>query len=186
MHKVSENNDINDINDSISYDFVRQLVQCQNRIYSYILTLVPNWSDADDILQDTIEVMWRKYGEQEDIENFTSLGISISRNIVFSYYRNKKQRETSLEQTALENIADFAAELSVENDERIKVLRSCLTKLSNRDMELIRLRYEENMNVKKVAEVSNRSVYGLYKALGRIHDAIMKCVRSGMAMEKYQ
>ena len=38
-------------------EFVRLLLANQNRIYAFILTLVSNWSDADDVMQETAEVM---------------------------------------------------------------------------------------------------------------------------------
>lgn len=169
----------------ISNDFVRQLVQHQNKIHAFILALVPDWNDADDILQDTAEVMWRKYGNNIKIDNFAALGIGIARNIIYSHYRNKKKQESLLQDDILENVAGFAQELSSYADERISVLRNCLAKLAVKDKELIRLRYEEGLNVKSVAQVSKRSVDGLYKSLGRIHDSIMRCVRSGLARENY-
>jgi len=170
---------------SLSNDFVRQLVQSQNKIHAYILALVPDWNDADDILQDTAEIMWRKYGNNVKIDNFAALGMSVARNLIFSHFRNKKKHECLLQDDILENIAEYAQELSSYADDRVNVLRGCLAKLNGKDKELIRLRYEEGLNVKSVAQVSNRSVDGLYKSLGRIHDAIMRCVRSGLARENY-
>ena len=182
MDKSNLNHESNVSND-MSYDFVRQLVQSQNKIYAYILTLVPNWNDAEDILQDTVELLWRKYGKCNDIENFSTLGISIAKNLVFTYYRNKKKQECFLEQHAIENIAAHAEQITSESDDRIKILRKCLGKLSDRDSELIKLRYEKGMKIKNVAEISNRSVAALYKAMGRVHDAIMKCIKSGISRE---
>ncbi len=170
---------------SINYDFVRKLVQSQNRIYAFILTLVPNWAEAEDILQDTVEILWSKYSKSKELDNFTALGIGIARNLVYSYYREKKKQEFLLEQEALDNIASYSESISQESEDRVRILRKCLRKLSEKDMELIRLRYEEGMKIKNVAEISNRSVAALYKALGRVHDAILKCVKSGLVRENY-
>lgn len=165
--------------------FVRQLMQSQNQIYSFILTLVPNWSDADDIMQDTAEVLWRKYGQDIQIENFTGLGIRVAQNLIFNYYRKKKRQEWFLEEQALEDIAQYAERLTGDADSRIRMLHQCLKKLANPDKELIRLRYEEGLKVKTIANVSKRSEDGLYKALGRIHEAIMRCIKRGLALENY-
>ncbi len=173
----------NELQSQLSIDFVRQLVQSQNKIYAFILTMVSNWNDADDILQDTVEVLWRKYGNDIKIDNFAALGISVARNIIYAHYRNKKKQECLLQGDTLENIADYAQELNSYTDQRITTLRNCLTKLTSKDKELIRLRYEEGLNIKSLAQVANRSVDGLYKSLGRIHDSIMRCVRSSLAQE---
>lgn len=165
------------------YSFVRQLTQNQNQIYSFILTMVPNWSDAEDILQDTTEILWRKYGQNVQIDNFSALGMQISKNLVYAYYRKKKRQERFLEEDALEDIAIYAKQLNADTENRVRLLHKCLSKLPNRDSELIRLRYEEGLKVKKIAEVVRRPVGGLYKALGRIHDVIMRCIKRSLAIE---
>lgn len=165
-------------------DFVRQLMQSQNQIYSYILTMVPNWSDAEDILQDTSEILWRKYGQGEKIEYFAALGIKVAQNLIYQYYRQKKQQDRLLTEEAFEDLAAYAGQLSSEADRRVRMLHTCLSKLPGRDMELIRLRYESGYTVRKMAEVTNRSAEGLYKVMGRIHDMILRCVRRGLAMEE--
>lgn len=38
---------------SVSEEFVRRFVRCQPDLYAYIVTLVPNVADAQDILQET-------------------------------------------------------------------------------------------------------------------------------------
>ena len=43
--------------------FLHLLTENQGRIYAHVLSLSPHRSDADDIMQDTITVMWRKFGD---------------------------------------------------------------------------------------------------------------------------
>lgn len=168
----------------IGSDFIRKLMQSQNQIYSYILALAPNWSDADDILQDTCEIIWRKYGKDTHVQNFTALGIGIARNLIYAYYRKKKRKEWILEESILEEVAGYAEDLSKDSDRRIHLLRKCLSKLQKRDMQLIKLRYETNLKVNKIAEMCNRSASGLYKSLARIHDALLRCVKNGLIAER--
>ena len=58
--------------------FVRQLMKHRKRIYAFILTLVGNSSDADDIMQDTAALMWQKYHQSEEIMDFAALGLQIA------------------------------------------------------------------------------------------------------------
>ena len=44
-------------------EFVRRFVRCQQDLYAYILTLVPNVADAQDILQETAIAIWGKADE---------------------------------------------------------------------------------------------------------------------------
>jgi RNA polymerase sigma-70 factor (ECF subfamily) len=58
---------MNDRNPDNTDYFVRQLMNHRKRIYTFILTLVGNSSDADDIMQDTAALMWQKYHQTEEI-----------------------------------------------------------------------------------------------------------------------
>jgi RNA polymerase sigma-70 factor, ECF subfamily len=164
-------------------DFVYQLSQSQNQIFSYILTLVPNWSDAEDILQDTSVTMWNKYGCHQKIEYFTTLGIHVAQNLIRQYYRKKKTQDRFLDDDVLEQIAVHAGEISPDIDSRIRLLHVCLSKLSSSDMELVRYRYESGYTIKQIANISNRSASGMYKVIGRIHDTILRCIRRRLALE---
>jgi RNA polymerase sigma-70 factor (ECF subfamily) len=49
-------------------EFIRLLTANQSRIYAYIVSLVPNFNDADDIMQETTTMMWER---KEDFESGT-------------------------------------------------------------------------------------------------------------------
>ena len=49
--------DLNDHQSDVGKEFSRLLSKHRNSIYSFILTLVANWSDAEDLMQETAEVM---------------------------------------------------------------------------------------------------------------------------------
>ena len=44
-------------------EFVRRLTGCQPRLYAYIMTLVLDPHEADDVLQQANLVMWEKLDE---------------------------------------------------------------------------------------------------------------------------
>ena len=52
--------------------FVRNLTDCQPRLYAFILSLLPNRDDASDVLQDTNLVIWRRSAEFTDGTNFVA------------------------------------------------------------------------------------------------------------------
>ena len=54
--------------------FLDLLMRNQKRIYNFILLLVPNYSDADDLMQETVSVMWSKFDSYEPGYSFYGLG----------------------------------------------------------------------------------------------------------------
>ena len=65
----------------------------------------------------------------------------------------------------------------------MQALRECIRKLNQRDYELIRMRYEEEIAVKTIAERVGRSIQSVYKRIAHIHDALVRCIRKTIAME---
>jgi RNA polymerase sigma-70 factor (ECF subfamily) len=163
--------------------FVRLLMANQDRIYGYILTLVADWSDADDIMQETAEVMWGKYEASKPICDFASWGIRIAQNKIFNFYARKSKSEILLTGEILENIAERAWIAADGTDGRIKALEHCLAKLNERDRKLVRIKYEQNITVRKLAEIVERPVQGMYKVMARIHGALLECIQRTLARE---
>lgn len=52
--------------------FLRLFVKSRTQILTFMLTLVPNCADAEDIMQNTAAIMWRKFHEFKLGTNFVS------------------------------------------------------------------------------------------------------------------
>ena len=63
-------------NDNMPRDaqFLRLLMSSREKVYAYILSHVHNSNDAEDIMQDAITVMWRKYDSFEPGYQFYGMG----------------------------------------------------------------------------------------------------------------
>jgi len=167
--------------------FVNQLTICQHRIYAFILTLVPNWSDADDLLQETTEVMWRKFQDTDQIDNFCAWGKMIARNKIMNFYAKKKRQRVLFDDSLLKDVIEREEKVSLHDELRLSALQKCVRKLSPNDSRLIQALYEHDITIKKLAEEIKRPVQGLYKAMARIHHSLLQCVRRSLtAMEGYQ
>ncbi len=162
--------------------FVNQLTVCQHRIYGFILTLVPNWSDADDLMQETTEVMWRKYQEAGQINNFCAWGKGIARNKVMNFYAKKKRERMLFDQNLLEDVVERERKTSSYAELRLHALQNCLRKLKSNDLHLIQVLYGQDITIKKLAEEIKRPVQGLYKAMARIHHSLLQCVRRTLSI----
>src|SRR5581483_11860827 len=58
--------------------FLRLFVQTERRFYAYILTLLPNRADADDVLQEASLVMWDKFDDRRPPDDFAAWGCRIA------------------------------------------------------------------------------------------------------------
>ncbi|MCP4451227.1 MAG: sigma-70 family RNA polymerase sigma factor [Planctomycetes bacterium] len=161
--------------------FVNQLTACQHRIYAFILTLVPNWSDADDLMQETTEVMWRKFQDEGQINHFCAWGKGIARNKIMNFYAKKKRERVLFDDSLLDDVIEREEKTSLHEELRVQTLKKCLQKLRPNDRYLIQVLYGHEITIKKLAEEVKRPVQGLYKAMARIHHSLLQCVRRSLS-----
>ncbi|AQT68479.1 Sigma-K factor [Anaerohalosphaera lusitana] len=163
--------------------FFKLFMANQKRIYSYILMLVPNCNDADEIMQEASAVMWQKFDEFEQGTNFGAWAVSIARFEVLNYTRKRKNSHVLFTGDMLDLFAGRAETVSGESDERMKAVQKCLEKLSKKDRRLLQMHYEGGLTIKGIAQSLDRSVQGMYKVMNRIHNSLIKCVRWRLVSE---
>jgi RNA polymerase sigma-70 factor (ECF subfamily) len=148
----------------------------QRQIFSYIFTLVPHRQDAEDLLQETSLIICEKFHEFKPGTDFAAWACRIAYWRV-RYARQKYARsKVVFNQPLVDAIAQTAAPMREELDERHRALAECLQKLNQRDRSLVLTRYEPGCGVKEAAQASGRSLEAAYKALFRIRRLLFDCV----------
>ena len=168
-----------------SEEFFRLLMNSQKVIYAYILSMVHNCPDADDIMQETMTLMWERFGEFQPGTNFGAWGIKIARFKILKYYKTKSKEEL-FDESLLNQISDCYHQKMDEMKIRISALQECLKKLNQRDKKLIMIRYEQGMKITQLAEKIDRPVQGIYKAMARIHAVLHRCVNMTVRQWSFQ
>ena len=163
--------------------FIREFTQSQRRLYLYILPLVGNSADADEVLQETNLVIWAKWHQFALGSNFLAWGRAIARLEVFRHRRNRNRKMTFLDDKVLELVADRSESVNENLEVRQAALAKCLGQLRAKDRELIRMRYVPGANGDKVAKDLGRPANSVYQSLGRIRRTLMECVRMQLAEE---
>jgi RNA polymerase sigma-70 factor (ECF subfamily) len=168
--------------DKRTLDFLRLFVRHQQEIYAYIITLVPHLHDADDLFQEGMTVMWRKFDQFQLGTNFAAWGIQIMRYQILDYHRNlARHKRVLMEDSLLEALMDHIPTIQDEAATRIEALRKCQALLSDRAKRIIKMRYERHTPVEEIAshlKVSRRQVYHL---LGQINSVLLRCMRRTLA-----
>ena len=154
----------------------------QRRVHAFILSLVPNRSDADDLLQETIVVLWRKFEAYEPGTNFLAWALAIARLEVLRFRQKFARSKLVFSEALMASLAEVSAASVTQFDERHDALDLCLRKLTERDRELIDLRYHEGLSIKQVAQRVGRPIAGMYKAMARVHTSLTHCVQQVMGV----
>jgi RNA polymerase sigma-70 factor (ECF subfamily) len=163
--------------DSMSVEFLRLFVEHQKAIYAYILALVHQPADAEDVMQNVVTLMWERFEEFEPGTNFGAWGVRIARLKALEYHRSRKRDYTFFSDDLFDYLSQTAAEKIDTMDDRLRALQHCLVKLGESDRRLVQVRYEKGLSIKQIAGTLQRPLPGLYKVMGRIHRVLVRCVQ---------
>jgi len=155
----------------------------QHRIYGFIMSIIGNWDQADDILQETMSVLWNKFKQYEPGTDFLSWAMKVAHFQVLSHIKKQKIQNKYFSRKTIENISEIAASSSGDKDESLKALRQCMKKMSQRSRQLLALRYEDGATIQKIAQRIQESVNSLYKEYQRIHHQLFQCIRRQMGWD---
>lgn len=161
--------------------FVSLLGQNQRRIHLFVASLVPNASDADDILQETNLVLWREFDQFVLGTNFASWACTVAFNQVLAW-RKRKQRDRLVFSDQF--LSAVSGELLAQADrieDRSSALASCIERLAPQHRELLRLRYTDGNPVETIATQFQRTTEAVYRMLSRIRHALHECVTASLA-----
>ena len=160
-------------------DFLNLLMQKQMRIYAFILSVVRNFHDADDIFQNTVNTMWQKYPESQPIYDFVSWGIQVAYYKILDYQKNQK-RNTNIhfDGQLFEKVYTTSKAADTDSDDRIEKLRKCLQMLGPRGKKFIELRYYQDLKPKQISVLLGLSILNVYKIMSRIHSQLVQCVKT--------
>ena len=165
--------------------FLERFLKAERRIFAYIFTLLPNRTDAEDILQEVSKLMWEKFDEDDPPRDFANWGCRIAYYRVQEYRRSRRRQRVIFSDEIVARLAMTLAERAstLQIDERREALNCCLGKLGPGDRVLLAERLKEGATVQTAAEGAGRSVDAVYKALARIRKALHDCVARALDAE---
>ncbi len=164
-------------------EFLRLLAKYDSRVFAYILTLLPNRADAEEVFQETCIVLWRSFDQFELGTNFQAWARRTALHQVIAFRRRQKRERVRFTQTFVEIVAKEYEEKADDLEARLGALASCIEKLKPRDRELLSQHYRLGTTMKAVAEQIGRPADTVYKALKRVRRSLFDCVTRALAAE---
>lgn len=176
----------NDHSDNRTREFVRLLATSDLRLSSYVLALVPNWSDAEEILQETKLRLWEQFDKYDGAKDFGSWACTIAYYQVMTLRTHAAQSRIRFSQEFLDRVSVVESETVPESDARLRLLQRCIDKLNDWQRELLRRCCMAGDSVAKVARELNRKVDSTRKSLLRIRRQLYDCVEEASHDEEQQ
>jgi RNA polymerase sigma-70 factor (ECF subfamily) len=156
--------------------FVGLLAQHERRLATYIMTLVPHWSDAEDILQEVKLVMWREFDRFTIGTNFGAWACAIAFHRVMAHRKKRGRDKLKFSDEFVEAVAAEVDGSAERLEERHKLLAGCIAKLQAPHRRIIQMRYQDGMDIESIAAAAGRTIGALYRVLSRLRRTLHECV----------
>ena len=164
-------------------EFLKELVPHQGRILAFILTMVPDRVDAEDILQETLYEMWNRFDTFTPGTNFVAWGVTIAKYKVLRFREKHARSRLQFSSDLLETLQQEGTEVLNRMPEYLAALRSCRRKLAEREGYLVQMRYEQGLTYDAMASHLGRSLQAVHKNLAKIHTKLVRCMRLTLRQE---
>jgi RNA polymerase sigma-70 factor (ECF subfamily) len=168
---------------TVEEDFAALLPTCRKPVFLYAMSLLHNVADAEEALQETEVVLWRKFEQYQPGTDFVRWACGVAHFEAMKIRTSRAREARIFSDGFLEMLAAESQASSDFLEARREALARCLTKLSEGDRQLVLSRYESGATTRTVAAALGRSVQGTRKALHRIRKALLACVRRTLAKE---
>ncbi|MBI1367933.1 MAG: sigma-70 family RNA polymerase sigma factor [Planctomycetes bacterium] len=164
-------------------DFVRSFAAHEHEIYRYILALLPDTTQAQDVFQDTAVTLWEKIDTYDPARPFVAWALGIAHLKVLSHRKKFARQPHLLSDATLQLVAD---QYDAERDQletQMAALQDCLAQLKPHERALLAARYDAVAPIADYAARTGKAVNTLYKSLDRLRRRLLECVQHRLGTE---
>lgn len=157
-------------------------VQHQQQLRAFVLALTPDFTVADDVMQETFLEISRQAEAFAMGSSFQAWARSIARFKVLSALRDRKRCARALADDVIDVLVAAAPAEDPEgrHEAELGQLRTCLERLAPAARELIHLRYAGEHMPEAIASLRAQSVGAVNVTLARARAALRACVERGL------
>ena len=176
---------MNQKNDNMDYrEYMSLLSMNYQRIYSYILILVANHNNADDIMQETSILMYEKFDSFEKGSDFLAWAKTIAKYKTLEFLRKQNRDKVVFNQEIVDLIDRDSQNHMKKHYEWLNALRKCVSLLPRLDRQLLHIRYHENTGVTVIAKRFGCSFQKIYRDIARINNSLILCIRRKIELDE--
>jgi RNA polymerase sigma-70 factor (ECF subfamily) len=163
--------------------FLRQYVAHEESLRGFVRSLVPTLEDAREVMQEVAAVLWKKFEDIRNPEDFRRWAFGVARFEALDFMRKRCRDRHVFGEQALQILADEAERAGESWDAERQALEKCLGKISEEQRKLVEAAYAPGSRIDVLSAQTGRSTMALYKTLHRIRLVLMECTRRTLAQE---
>lgn len=153
------------------------------RLRSFVAARVADRHLVPDVVQETFLYAYQHLAEYRDGTNFAAWLYTVARMTALAALKSRS-RKAQAHQSYLEHVLASRDLADPEPDEApARALADCLQRLSVRDRELLRLKYDHELSLREIADRAGKSLSWAKSFFFRLTQVLQDCVRRRLSPE---
>jgi len=155
--------------------------QAQRRVEAFIYSLVADFHETDDILQNVAMVVVRKREEYNPDQPFLPWALQIAKFEVLKHRRKVARDRHAFGESVIDDVLTTFEQDPIDLAERRQALVDCVRESSEPHRKVLLLRYVENLQPQEIASRLRIGGSNARMTLKRAREAVRKCVERKLA-----
>ncbi|MCB1092434.1 MAG: sigma-70 family RNA polymerase sigma factor [Verrucomicrobiae bacterium] len=156
--------------------FLMEYNPAYRRLLGYLISLLGNRHDAEDVLQRASLTLWRKFDQFEPGTNFFAWASTVCFYEARNFQRLTARSKLRFDDDLLALIADERTRDLDQQDPRQAALGECMTSLSDANRSLLEAVYMDNADIGQLARQAGRAPQTFYNRLNILRRQLARCV----------
>lgn len=156
-------------------------VKAQPSLMAFLIASTPQFSDAEDLLQEVAAEVARRFDEYDLSRPFLPWALWVAKIKIANFYRARERSPVKFIGDSIDALGEACDRVQVTLSEEKWALEKCLTNLTGRPRQLLMLRYFEDLSPQEISDRLGMTAGAVRIALLRTRSALIACVRSTLA-----
>ncbi len=164
---------------------MKAALDCRTELIAYARSLLGNYAAADDVLQEALLVVFKKFDQFREGTSMLAWCRSIVRIEVLRA-KQRQQRERTMAERLLDDAIDAAFDefqTSRRHDDAESwrdALRGCLDRVPQRGQSVLRARFADESSYQQIGERLGMTIEAVRKTLFRLKKQVRSCVETSL------
>lgn len=157
--------------------FMKLFEEHYRQLFGYVYMLVRNYTDAEDVVQQTSIILWKKFDTYRPDSSFFTWACGAARFEALKYLRRQRRYRAHFSKAFQLRLAATMAGVRPDVvSDRALALEDCVKKLPESQQELIWQCFGGLKSVAEIAQETGRTTHSIYSSLRNIRNKLFECV----------
>ena len=157
-------------------EFLELITEYQGRLFGFILSMLCDVDQSNEVLQEVNLVLWKKSDEFTPGSDFKAWSFRVSHFQVMAFRQRQIRNRLVFDDAALEKLSRDATAKDDVYKQRVVRLETCMERLSERNRDVVCLFYRNGESMSDIGAALKRTANAVGQMLFRIRRTLTECV----------